>query len=233
MPTSLNFDDDENTDAIIWDLERAFDVHIPDAEVAACQTLGDIFNLLLRRFGEDGIGAEACATAMAFHELKHAIAESTPGAKLTPSTRLADISGPSVKQFFITTQARSKLPLPRKARTWMGNLGIAVAIFGIFGPIPGAVLVGGWTILSIPLLIAAGGYLLNTDPGKFPSDCQTLGDLSRHAARLGFGRLARAGAKAGEREIWDVLTTIVAEHAQLPAAEMRPETVLLRTQKTT
>lgn len=232
MPPSLDISDDDSV-AMLKDLERAFDIEISKAEAAQLTTLGDINDLIVRRFREDGASGEACANAVAFHRLKRTIAEGSADANLTPSTRLVEIAGPSVKLFLIATEKRSGLPLPRKARTWLGNLGIGVAILGFVGPIPGAVLLGGWTILGIPLMIGAGGFLMNMDPGKFPHDCQTLGDLSKRVTKLGFSQVAKTGGRTGEREIWDVLTTIAAQYSETPVAQMKPSAPLHRNQRDT
>jgi hypothetical protein len=227
MAATLDIGDTDSA-ALVKDLERAFDIQISKDAAAQLETLGDVNDLILLRFRENSPAGEACANAVAFHRLKRAIREgSDGGANLTPSTSLAEVAGPSVKQFLITTEKRSGLPLPRKSRTWLGNLGIGVAILGFIGPIPGAVLLGGWTILGIPLMIGAGGFLMNMDPGKFPDDCQTLGDLSKRATRLGFSQVTKPGTRTAEREIWEVLTTIVAQYSKTPAAQMKPSALLL------
>src|ERR1700742_287513 len=166
MPTTLGIDYEDSVD-LVKDLESSFDVRIFDSEAAACRTLGDIFDLLLQKFGESGTGGQSCASAMAFYRLRRALADHSPEARLRPSTPLTAITRTSPKRLFKRIQVQTGLQLPSKAYSWVGWFGSIAAVAGLLGVLPIGILFEWWALVPATF-IALACVLLPLDPGKFP-----------------------------------------------------------------
>jgi len=229
MPVSLGIDDEDSVD-VVRDLESSFDIQISDSEAAACRTLGDIYDLLVMKFSESDVGGQSCASAMAFYRLRSALTAHSSEAKLRPSTPLATISTVSVRRLFKQIHMQTGLKLPSKAYSWMGWIGASSALLGIVGVIPISILFGWWAIVPV-VCIASAFVLLPLDPGRFPKQCETLGELSTKVSRLNFGQLAKAGARVTERELWNSLTEVVSRYSSVAASEMHADALLLRKQR--
>jgi hypothetical protein len=128
------------------------------------------------------------------------------------------------------------LRLPHKAATWIGQLGAVSLLAGLLGlatvgaPAAVGVLPGRWA-WAPAAMIALAPVLFVLDPGAFPEDCPTLGDLARKVSRLNFGVFADAGARANGKELWDALIEIASRYSSVPPGEMRPEALLLESQR--
>jgi hypothetical protein len=228
-PVSLDIDDEDAVD-IVREIERSFDIVISNSEAAACQKLGDIHDLLRRRFADGQIGGEACASAMAFYRLRRALAGMQPDFKLRPSTLLLDITKTSVRHFFRNLEFASSLRLPQKDYSWIGVIGLTSAITGLLSvPIVGGFF--GWWALISALMLLIGCSLLRFDPGAFPKDCRTLGDLAERVSILNFGRLAKEGARVGDANLWKALTELTSPYTSVPPHQMSREASLVRVQR--
>ena len=234
MPITLGIDDEDAFDVVI-DLERSFDIAISDQEAEACRTLGDLYDLLLQRF-EGREGGQLCASAMAFYRLRRACGYLSAETKLRPSTRFPDFANNSVRRFFTDIEGETGLRLPQKAASWVGKLGGASVVAGLLGVMAvgalcGLGLLSGKWAWAPAAMIAFAPILWSLDPGEFPKNCETLGDLARRVSRLNFGRFAKAGARVNRKELWDALTELASRYSSLPIGQMCPEALLLESQR--
>ncbi len=112
----------------------------------------------------------------------------------------------------------------------MGWFGVTGALGGLLGMLIVGIVYGAWA-LAPGILVVTAVALMFIDPGKFPADCETLGELSTKVARLNFGHLAKAGARVTQKELWDSLTEVVSQYSSTPTTEMTSDALLLRSQR--
>jgi hypothetical protein len=108
--------------------------------------------------------------------------------------------------------------------TWLGTIG---AIGGGLAVIPVAIFYGFWALAPI----AIGSLLIRLDPGKFPKNCKTLGDLAAKMSKLNVGYFADKGARVSDTQLWEALTEIVSAYSSLRPEAMRRECLLLSSQR--
>jgi len=220
---SLELDDDDASQALS-DLERSLGFRFQADELTTCRTVGDIFRVVARRL--DGTGGEACASAIAFYRLRRALTPHAGGEKLRPSSVLAAFVPVSPKRLFKQIETETRLHLPPPTNSWLGRVAFAVAATAFLGMIPVHMLYPGWTLFTI-LLIPVSIWTFSIDPGRYPGDCRTLGDLAKKTAQLNFGPLLEAGARPRQGDQWEVLTEILSGYGTLPKAAITPETLIL------
>ncbi len=135
----------------------------------------------------------------------------------------------SAKRFIEHAEMQTGLRLPRRSASWIGLVDAAGAAFGFLAAIVLFVMFGVWGLA--PAIVAfVGAVLVRMDPGKFPENCATMGDLARIVCTYNFGRLAHEGARVNATELWSALTAVVSRYSPVPIAQMHPEALLLGSQ---
>ncbi len=230
MSATLGIDDEDAID-IVRDLEKSFAIIISDTESGSWRTLGDVFELILKRYRDSGLGGRSCGSAMAFYRVRVGLDLIAPGINLRPEMLFRDITPVSAKRVFRSVEARTGLRLPPKAKSWIGYCGVIGMIAGFVGAIPAEFFAGAQGLETAGVLVGVGLLMIYIDPEKFPKDCKTIGDLSKKVAKLNLGHLAKTGARAGEKELWDTLTEVASRYSSVPIAAMSPNSLLLRSQR--
>ena len=230
-----------------------FQVDFSDPEVEQIITVGDLYTLLLQKFppNEDN---RKCATVMAFYRLRRALSDKRPRKELLPSFDLTTLKGLSAKELFKDLEQATGLTLPRCGKTRIGSGANAVGCIGsvifILGPIVAlamlfttAPLAMGAREMRVLYAILLGiiapliGYravklaksIDRRDPGVIPDKYRTLGSLSRRAALMNYGSLAKSGAARNEKVIWSLFTELLSrellhERVHVAASEIGYET---------
>jgi hypothetical protein len=177
-------------------LSDAFPGLVTEQELESLETLGDLHRLLLSRLGEDRRAAGACISSMAFYRLRRALRDIAPGVEVRPSTPLAAVGFLRSQTLAWTLRRRTGLDMPARV-TWLSYVG-SLGLFGF--PV---FLALGWQGL-----IAAAGLLalIPFDQGRLSGRCRTVGELAERAAALNYARLAEAGGRVREAELWNALT---------------------------
>lgn len=159
-------------------LEAAFAMRLGMAEAAACRTVGDIFHVVRSRFPPSRVGAEGCATAMAFYRVRQALRGSSAQFPLTPNSSIETLAGRRCRKFLEELGRRSGFRTPHWKVTLVGQTGGWMMVAGLI-----------WLLLTAVVAqhlwytgVAAGGLglglaLVLLDPGRLPIDCRTLGGL--------------------------------------------------------
>ncbi|PZR32996.1 acyl carrier protein [Caulobacter segnis] len=228
MANTLGLDDDLDPVEALIGLEKAFALRISDAEAAACNTVGDIYDLLQARFagriGEPG----ACMTSMAFYRLRRSLRAVRPGTDGRPDTALAPAAGWNVRAFFVALRRASGLQMPQPRGSWLGGVGGVLALLALVGAaiaaIKGAFIVG----LASAAMLAVGVLLIRLDPGGLPEGCVTLGDLALKVGALNYGALAGEGGAVRSKDLWDAMAEVLSAQSDLPASAMRRDTLILQ-----
>ncbi len=228
MLNTLGLDDDLDPVEAVLSLERAFGLKISKTEGAACHTVGDIYDLLQSRFagkiGEPG----ACMTSMTFYRLRRSLRVMYPGADLRPDTALKAYVGWNARAFLATLGRASDLRMPEPNGRWVGGVGSILVLLAIIGVaiagIKGAPILG---LTSVAMLVV-GAVLLRIDPGALPEDCTTLGGLAVKVGALNYGALADAGGAVRPNDLWSAMVEVLSAQSDLPASEMRRDTLILQ-----
>ncbi|WP_143755023.1 acyl carrier protein [Caulobacter sp. BP25] len=228
MSNTLGLDDDLDPVEAVIGLEKAFALKISDGEAAACNTVGDIYDLLLARFagriGEPG----ACMTSMAFYRLRRSLRVVCPGTDWRPDTALTPLAGGNVRAFFVELRRVSGLQMPEPRGTWLGGIGGGLALLAIVGAaiaaIKGALIVG----LASAAMLVVGVVLIRLDPGGLPEGCVTLGDLATKVGALNYGALAGVGGAVRPKDLWDAMAEVLSAQSDFPASAMRRDMLILQ-----
>jgi hypothetical protein len=229
MMNALGLDDDLDSVEVVINLETSFSIRFADAEVGAWRTVGDIYSTLRRCVSDSGKRAGRCATAMTFHRLRRALSDLSIDTRLRPDTPVKGITTLSTKALFKQVSASSGLRLPRPRVALWGTLGAWSILASFVGLATTAVFAPHWW--PVPMLAAALGIMLHRlDRGELPTDCQTLGDLSRKVTGLNFGKLSNEGAELHDKDLWNALVEVLSEDTFLSKLEIRPDTLLLQKQ---
>jgi hypothetical protein len=241
MANSLGLDDDLDPVEVVIGIEKVFGVKITDNEACALLTVGQMYDLLLKKVWPAGAGRK-CASAMAFYRLRRALTDLRQGEKQAPVSDLALLERGRTRKNWKRLEKASGLRLPRLAvaRSW--PLLVAVSIMGSAIPVvlTGLVLtffsisLGDCLVALAPALLLGGLVLVLAasvaDPGRLPDDCRTLGKLAKRTAARNYGQLIVAGAAVSEAEIWHVMIEVFGDLSNVPAAEITRETYFLQSQ---
>ena len=230
MRDTLGLDDADDRRDLRFALENSFKIQFSEDEAAECKTVDNILQVIRNRLLSSRDENERCVTAMAFYRLRRAISGAGIKSTLTPDTCLKTLTGLSARRLLKEIGRRSELQLPVCRATLVGQVGGWTVLAGLTGLLLAAI--------AAPHLWFAGaaagflGFVLTrVDPGRLPSDCQTLGSLARKVAGMNFGTLHGQGAKLRDRDIWNALVEVLSEHSVLPKTSIRPEVLISRNQR--
>lgn len=236
MLKTLGLDDEWDPVDIVEAIEKAFDVDFSAPQAESIRTVGDAYDLLLKKIPSDENNRK-CASAMAFYRLRRALAKEQDGQKLTHSSIVAPLGNGSAKRFFRDLEQKTGLNLPQPASSWIGHLGsvvMAISFLSFLGGILVAIAFSFSRELTETIILSCiGGMvaavaLLSIDPGRVPEDGTTLAGLARKAALLSHGRLVKQGAHSSDKDVWDTLVTVIADFTNLPADQIGRETYFLQ-----
>jgi hypothetical protein len=192
MPNTLGLDDDLDSVDIVKELDRVFDVTLSVEEAEATMTVGDLYDLLLRKI-LPGDGEGKCTTAMTFYRIRRALRSLGYGDDLEPATNLSFLEQGGIGSNLRKLAAEADLHLPAKAGTPMAGWIALACVF--LAPV-----MTFWleqTLSSTATGLALGVLtvlvVLGCDPGRLPANCRTLGGISQRAAIMNYGRLAKNG----------------------------------------
>jgi hypothetical protein len=214
---------------LVQDLEASFGVHLPPPEIQTWYFVGDIYRSLVLRLGPATEGGTANAAILAFYYLRRGIRALGREIDLTPATPLWQLERFQVRRFLKLLAAETGLKMPEADGSWIGwaaIIGCLIAAAGwLFGipPFPIA-----WPYALLALCMSA--FLPLFDPGRFPSDCKTVGQFAEKVAGLNYAKLRGDGAAGDATAIWKALLAVLKEHAEEPDTEITPNTRLITPQ---
>lgn len=227
MRRSLKLNGEDVVDLAEY-VERVFDVGFLDEELARCETVGDVEDLLIRRFEGDKRSRGLCHSAIAFRRVRRVAQTFLGAARISPRTLPAAYPAINPRELARRLNAESGLDY-RYPRSWMTGLAWS---FGVAG-----VLAGVWGLLGTDwiagdsaanaffsaLLIVAGlllGALMRWhDPGRFPED-MTFGDVAREVAPGNFGKLVGLGGDVRAERIRSLIRAMCSDASRVPADEI-------------
>lgn len=202
----LNLVGDGDDVDVLVSVERAFAVKISDDEAKNCETVGDLFDLVVSKLPPSHSQLAGCPTALAFFRLRAALRRLGYTQRVTPLTDLRPMfhaEGARHFHFILSREVGFALPALQ-----FSVASIAILAFILLAAIAFAFLMGSWlSLLSGVALMMGVGRLL---PKTIPRDVAMLGDCAVHCAIWNYGMLSKqSGVRL--RDFWNTLTTVVRE----------------------
>lgn len=199
---------------LVEDVERIFAVRFSNDDVASCETVGDLYDLLRAHFPADTAAPNRCLSASAYYKIKAALLEFrlAPLSSLRPELQLKDVL-PRKRRRHVwhEFERRSGLELPGlsvKTREAMAVLMVTLLVL-VVGAILAAIF-HIWSVLLAGLALSLWAVpYLKFRAVQLPADCATLADLSREAARLNYGKLVEETGSVRSVDIWHYLTRTI------------------------
>jgi len=222
MRTSLGLVGDLDDVDLIEDVEQAFGVRLPDDELGRCETVGDLFELIIARLPDEPKTADRCATAMCLYRVRRAILTVAPLLDLRPSSPIGALRDVSVRALYRAIAREGGL---RPPFTYMSGWGCACLLAAV--AVPAALFWWGapWWTAAISLIVAMIPYRLS--PLRLPPKLTVFGDLIELIAARNVGTLAALGARLRPTEAWKALQTVCADHAVLDCGEIERDTLII------
>jgi len=221
MKASLGLDGDLDDLELVEDIEQAFGVRLPDAELSNCHTVGHLFDLVLARLPDPGATADRCATAMCFYRLRRVVQRLAPGIQLRPSTPMEVLCNLSVRSLYDTMRISEGLRPPNPYLSQWGALSLLIAVVGPIGlRFAGA----SWWLSGSAL--ALGVILYRLSPVRLPPQTRTVRDFVELVAARNIGELSAKGARLRPTEAWKALQVLCSDHAEAPDGEINRETLI-------
>jgi hypothetical protein len=211
--------------ALIYDIERVFDITFTKAELENSWTVGDIENAVWRHLLAKAPEQNRCATASAFYELRRALESGRQRHMFAPSTPLARLDrSPAAVSALVKNVTGLSLRFPA---TKISSAGLWMILIGI---LPG--MIAATNTSSMPLfagamgLILLGSLAIRFDAGSF-GDAETLGDAARELVNQNFGVFISRGARFSRASAWQVLRAVMADVAGRRADAIELDTRLI------
>jgi len=229
---SLGWDDVIDSVEALQELETVFQIEIENDEAEAIQTVGDLFDVILEKLPPGHTGK--CASAMAFFRLRRALGQP----QFAPPNDLTFLNQQGAKAILAALREKTGLNVPSCRYARLGSIGCAVAcVGGLVFAVALIAFLGKHGMLGLTVVVAAamtmilGTIATRLDKGLLPSDCRTLGELAKQTATASYGCLVRLGARARESEMWDIVTAMLAAHANVLPTEINRDTTFYEGQK--
>jgi hypothetical protein len=197
--------DGDEVDLIV-DVQRAFGVELDDQELVKCETVGELYQLLLITAPHAERAQSGCLAAKAFFKLRRAIESHQPGFVIRPGTDLVDLTGRvGVNRWARRVELRTGLELPSPTFGLWAD-GFLVGSIGF--PIASGFALG-WKGLLVALPVAVSFLVIGHWLGRFRKGIATVGDLSREVSALNLAKLTNPNSVVRTREIWPALQAVI------------------------
>ena len=205
LPMDPEFDDID----LLETVENSFGIRIAAADAEKCETVGDLYEVILKSVRHQEAGPLPCPTAQAFRKLRRAFKEECAGITLRPDTPLVSCMPKVDRANFwrlIADKAGLKLPelmikdFGRQFLTW---LTAAVVLFGLdmhYG-----------IHIFVAMLIPISYYALRERLQNIHDvrGFQTVGDLARVVSAMNASSLAWPGGAMRDKDVWQALVGLI------------------------
>jgi hypothetical protein len=226
--TSLGLAGDLDDIELIEDIEQAFGTRLSDDQLTRCETVGDLFDLIVSRLPVGPEVADRCATAMCFYRLRSAVLTILPDAKLRPSTPIAELRTVPVRPLYHLIRSVDGLNPPAPYLSSQGGASLLVAVVAPIGLLSSG---APWWMAFVAVMVAIALYRLS--PVRLPPHLKTFGDLVELVTARSMGALAARGARLGPPEAWTALQSICEDHAVTKEGDIHKGTLITQQRKAT
>jgi len=210
-------------DALL-EIERSFDIKIPDDIAINMFNVGDLYNYLNEI--RPTFNGKKCITSMSFNRLKRNLQSNTTKSKVIPDTLLQTFITETPKHFWTKLEQNSQLHLPPLKNTLIGNIALTSMFLSFCGFVLSAFLMPTPMLFAILLSIFLISLLIfKLDPLRLPETIYTVGDLAKETATLNYGKFEKLGARTDDKTRWNILTEILSSWSDpLEAKDITRET---------
>lgn len=212
-------------------VEDAFGFVIPEEDAAGLDTAGKVHEYVLahRYRGK----RQACLRSITFYKIRQAMMSvlHIPRKDVRASTELSAIIPRRRRRVWRALQRASGFRLPRLRRSAWVRAGTILAILGLAILVPlllsltllnGAILVGILTALTVGY---AFSWLTIPLEFEFHPECPTAGQLATATLARNYRAIvATADISASDAEVWQKLSSIVAEQLGVRACDITKDT---------
>jgi hypothetical protein len=219
--------DMDDVDVVVG-AEGTFGIKFTDSELRETHTVGQFYDLVLRKHRAIHPATKACLTQAAFYRVRRALKDMGVNRPITPATPLASVLPPpadrkAVRHAWKQIADRVGVTLPRLETPWkqsapMSRWGalafwitgyalvfaLAIALAGLTG-----ISVGWWLFLEFATIVVfgiIGSLLADAYLATVPRRLKTVGDFAREVAGHSFAELQRDKGSAGASDAWHALT---------------------------
>ncbi len=209
MANSLRLADLDDVE-LLMAVEEAFGVQIANSEAEKCLLVGDLYNVLLKKFPVAGEVSGRCLSAITYYRLKRAISSDLAARKPSPETPLSVLGGWLRRPArWREIEAQTGLRLPELRIGWIPAV-LTLAMF--VSPILANVFADGWTAAGFLLLTALSIPFASLCARQLPRECLTLGQLAKVTSAMNYGTLVHEYQSHSEIAVWDSLVTIIRDY---------------------
>jgi|ERR1700737_4707724 len=188
-------------------VEQAFAVKLSDSEAQRCETVGQLFDLVLSKLNVSEKRNIGCPTAVAFFRLRAALRRLGCEQRLTHKTDLRAIfQVHGAKRLHLSLAREVDLDLPGlvlRSTSFAGLMlimacGAALAVWAT----------SWFPMLACTVLAVALSFVL---PRTVPEETANFGDFTLNCAAWNYGKLSKRLGGARPRDVWEALTTVIRE----------------------
>jgi acyl carrier protein len=221
---------------LIMGVEEAFDIEIPDEEAPAIRTVGQMYELILRKLTL--IEARPCTSSVVFYRTRRALMDlhGVRRRSVAPSTPMDALLPPGRRRaqwYDLSQAAEVRLPelvLPPRIRRLLNSLVLVLLLTCLAAYFTYPVLLSALYCVSSAVLMWMAPRLAAPLADQLPAECGTVGGTVRAALRLTYGIHPRTWRPKGltPDEVWETLRKVIVEQLAVPPEAVTAEAELVR-----
>ncbi len=223
---------------LIFAVEKAFQIHLEDAECERISTVGQLHELILSKLSGPvaRLHPGVCMTSAAFYRTRRTIVDTLglERRQIKPATTLDSLlPKPTRRTKWKLLQTASQLKLPRldlPAWAFWSSFAIGMPLamlplgVGALGkPSLTSLAILAWLLLLGLLLSALIRRAARSLATEFPNSAATVGDLSRLVLAHNFSAIEKDAGGWSERESWDLLVEIIVRQTGIDRDRITPD----------
>ena len=190
---------------VVEAIESAFEITISNEEAESTITMGDLFDLIVRKLNIDESPRQVCLTAVTFYRLRQALSRCGYSDGLTPHSDLNVLfRRSSTRRVWKLLASESNLELPYLGYARVSLVALSVLLFI---SVSCALILHSFYPVGVGLVLALGlSFVL---PQSVQRPYESLGELSRAVIALNFGKLSRQYEQYHGDDIWRSAVDVV------------------------
>jgi hypothetical protein len=200
---------------IVTAVERVFGIKINDSEAERCESVGDLFDVVLSKVPHVERGALPCHASMAFRRIRRAIRENSHAERIAPDTKLSTVMPASgQRKWWRRLAASTGLTMPssrpsngsgRRKASGLAAGCIVGAVAFVCGAAGLSLVLGA---MAVMLFTPSWGVDRHAEAVGLGVDA-TVGDLAKIAAGLNAGELTKPYSQIRKSDAWAALEGVI------------------------
>lgn len=212
---------------LVMAVEDAFGFSIPDADAAALDTVGKLYDYIMTHRFQDA--SEACLSGVVFYGLRRAIMSvlHVPREQVRVASELATLIPRRRRKAWRELEQATLWRLPELKRP---TAVVLLAILATIGLTPAAVIclpsaMHLAPVLAMMLAVVAGVVSWVTKPfaTEFRPEFATMGNLTKAVLARNYGTVSDKFRSANANEVWESLRSIIVEQLGVRPGDVTKE----------